>query len=108
VAIDNGQQSIAAMVKRSKIVLIFTYEWPQTNFSECLYVDHPVVSIVEGLNCTSIFKPYYDFFIEQKVYHESSESLIEHLNTMNIDEWWSNLIRMEEYQAFKHTFLRKV
>jgi putative transferase (TIGR04331 family) len=108
VKIDSGQSPMTELIYQSKIVVIFTYEWPQTNFSECLYVNHPVISIVEKLNCTSIFKPYYQFFIDKKVFHETSESMVKHLNEVDLIEWWTSVIEEPMYKEFKHTFLRQV
>jgi hypothetical protein len=108
VKIDSGQSPMTQLIYQSKVVVIFTYEWPQTNFSECLYVNHPVVSIVANMNCTNVFQPYYDFFIENSVFHLTSESLVNHLNTVDIDKWWNELTTKKMYLDFKHLFLREV
>lgn len=106
--IDAGKASIASIVASSKIMITFKWFWPQTVFSECIYVDHPIVAMVIDFDSTTIFKPYYNFFLEQKVYHKTIESLVNHLNTVNIQEWWSKVIQQPMYKAFKHEFLREV
>lgn len=108
VTIDSGRSKIASFVPTVELMVTFAYEWPQTVFSECLYVNHPIVCMVMKLDCTTIFKPYYDFFIEQKVFHETVESMVEHLNKANINEWWSEVIKNPKYKAFKYEFLREV
>lgn len=106
--IDSGKTKVANLVKRSKIVVTFSWVSPQTLFAECVYVNHPVVSFVKELDKTTIFEPYYDFFIKNKVYHENWDTLVEHLNTTNIDEWWSKLIQTPEYNEFKYKFARNI
>lgn len=108
VIIDRGTSKIASFVASVDLMVTFAYEWPQTVFSECLYVNHPIICMVMKLDITSIFKPYYDFFLEQKVFHETVESMVEHLNTMDKNKWWAELIQQPMYKAFKHEFLRQV
>lgn len=108
VTIDAGKVDMANIVASSKIMVTFKWVWPQTVFSESIYVDHPIVAMVIDFDSTTVFKPYYDFFLEQKVYHETIESLVNHLNTVDINKWWSEVIAQPMYKAFKHEFLREV
>ena len=108
IKIDSGKTDMAYIAAKSKIVVTFKWIWPQTIFAECIYVDHPIIAMVADLNCTTIFKPYYDFFVEQKVFHETVESLVDHLNSVDLDKWWSKLTEHPMYISYKHTFVRKV
>jgi hypothetical protein len=57
---------------------------------------------------TNIVKPYYDFLLKQGVIHNNFISLVEHLNKIDLDEWWAALIKEPMYLQFKNEFLRKV
>lgn len=106
VFIDSGLGSMAEATAKCKLVIQFTI--PATNFMECLYVDHPTMGLLDNDQPTSIVKPYYDFFMQQGVMHNSFESLVAHLNKINVDEWWASLIKEPMYLQFKNEFLRKV
>jgi hypothetical protein len=106
VFIDSGLSSMAEVTAKSKMVIQFTI--PATNFFECLYVNHPTIGLLDNDQPTDNVKPYYDFFIEQGVMHLSFESLVAHLNKINIHEWWSYVIQQPMYQQFKNEFLREV
>ncbi|MBX7046494.1 MAG: hypothetical protein K1X86_11735 [Ignavibacteria bacterium] len=108
VSIDSGKTDMAYIIAHSKILVTFKWVWPQTVFTESAYVDHPAVAMVIDLDCSTVFKPYYDFFLEQKVFHDTIESLVEHLNTVNIDDWWGKIIQHPMYKAYKNEFLRQV
>ena len=107
VTIESGRAKAPALAARTKIVVTFTWWSPQTLFAECCFVNQPVVSFVREVDYTTIFKPYYDFFIEQKAFHESWESLVDHLNNTDLDKWWADLIKHPMYKSYKHTFVRE-
>lgn len=106
VFIDSGLGSMAEITAKSRLVIQFNI--PATNFMECLYVDHPTIGLLSNDQPTEIVKPYYSFFTQQGVMHENFESLVDHLNKVDIDEWWGALIKEPMYQQFKNEFLRKV
>lgn len=81
---------------------------PSTNFLECLYVDHPTIGILDNDQPTDIVKPYYEFFKENGVLHDDVESLVAHLNSIDLDEWWEQLINEDMYRSYKETFTSKV
>lgn len=108
VTIDSGKTDMAHIIAHSKILITFKWVWPQTVFTESLYVDHPAIAMVIDLDCSTVFKPYYDFFLEQKVFHDSIESLVEHLNTVEIDKWWNEVMKHPMYKGYKYEFLREV
>jgi len=108
IILDSGRTKLAVIAAKTKVMITFAWVYPQTSFSECIYVDHPTVCMVIDWDYTTIFEPYYHFLIEQKVFHESVESLVDHLNKVNIDEWWSVLIKNPMYKEFKYKFLREV
>jgi putative transferase (TIGR04331 family) len=106
VTIDSAKLPMSHVMSKARLVIQFTV--PATNFTECLYVDHPTVGLLNNDQPTAIVKPYYDFLLESGVLHNDFNSLISHLNTINLDEWWSNVIKHPTYQAFKNEFLRAV
>ena len=97
---------MAEITAKSRLVIQFNI--PATNFMECLYVDHPTIGLLSNDQPTEIVKPYYSFFTQQGVMHENFESLVDHLNKVDIDEWWGALIKEPMYQQFKNEFLRQV
>ncbi len=106
VTIDSGLGSIAEAIGKCKLVVQFTI--PATNFMECLYVGHPTMGLLDNDQPTDIVKPYYDFLRQHGVIHNNFVSLVEHLNTINVDEWWASLIKEPMYLQFKNEFLRQV
>jgi len=106
VTIDSGLGSMSGIIAKCRMVIQFTI--PSTNFMECLYVDHPTMGVLDNDQPTDAIKPYYDFLIQQGVIHNNFVSLVEHLNKINLDEWWAALIKEPMYLQFKNEFLRKV
>lgn len=106
VKVDKGKVPLAYLVRQSYVVVHLNH--PSTNFLECVYVDHPVVAILTNENSTHIVEPYYDFFLKYGVMHKDVESLIDHLNKVNINEWWKNILNKTQYQEFKAKFAKKV
>lgn len=104
IKIDSGRGKVAGLVAKSKIVVMFMH--PTTNFLECLFVNHPYVGILTNDNPTDLVKPYYEFFIEHKVFHEDMLSIVEHLNTVDIEKWWQKVMGHPLYTTFKQTFCR--
>jgi len=105
--IDSGFSNISNLISKSRLVIIFTH--PSTTLLECLYVDHPTVAIIDNDNIsTEVVKPHYDFLLKMGLFHNSMDSLVNHLNTVDIDLWWNDLIVHPKYLQFKHEFLRKV
>jgi putative transferase (TIGR04331 family) len=106
VKIDSGYTPLSKLISKSKLVILMNH--PSTTILECLYVDHPVVALLDNDDPSAIVIPYYDLLLEKKLFHLTIDSLIEHLNTTNINAWWSTLLKDPTYQQFKHEFLRKV
>jgi len=104
--IDAGYTPLSKLISKSKLVILMNH--PSTTILECLYVDQPVVAILDNDDPSEIVIPYYDLLLEKKLLHLTIDSLIDHLNTTNIDAWWSALLKDPTYQQFKHEFLRKV
>ena len=104
---DSGLTNMTQVVKESK--LVFQFEVPSTNFLECIYIDHPVIGYLTNTeNPSEIVKPHYEFLLKNGVLHTSFDSLISHLNNIDVDTWWSELIAKPEYISFKNTFAKKV
>lgn len=106
VGIDSGKSDIAKLIKDSEIVVHFAL--PSTTFLECLYVDHPIITIYNNTRPTELVKPFYKFFFEKKILHEDVDSLVNHLNEVNVKEWWQEIIKEPMFQEFKNTFARRV
>ena len=104
VKIDKGMKSMAEVMKPSRLVVHL--EHPSTNFLECIYVDHPVAAILNNEFPTDIIKPFYKFFLEQKILHKDLDSLIEHLNEADIEKWWKGVVALPMYKKFKETFAK--
>jgi hypothetical protein len=103
---DNCKQSMTLAVKSSRLVIQMTH--PSTNILECFYVNKPVVALLSNDQPTEVVWPYYNFFSEAGVFHETMESLTEHINKIDLDKWWLELINTEEYKSFKNNFLHEV
>jgi hypothetical protein len=106
VVIDSGLSSMPEIITKCRAVIQFSV--PGTNFLECIYVDHPTIGLLENDQPTDVVKPHYDFLLQVGVLHSSFESLVDHLNNNNIEEWWTSVINMDGYKDFKNTFTRKV
>jgi putative transferase (TIGR04331 family) len=105
--IDSGFSKISDLISNSRLVIIFTH--PSTTLLECLYVDQPTVAILDNDNTpTEIVKPHYDFLIKMGLLHNSMDSLVKHLNVIDIELWWNDLLIHPKYLEFKYEFLRKV
>jgi putative transferase (TIGR04331 family) len=103
---DDCKQSMAEAVHSSRLVVQMTH--PSTNTFECLYVDHPVIAFINNEQPTDVVKPYYDYFLKVGVFHETIESLLKHLNEIEVEEWWRSVKTSEEYRSFKNEFLKAV
>jgi hypothetical protein len=106
VTIDSGLGYMANVMRKCQLVVQFSV--PATNFLECLYVDHPTIGLLDNDEPTEIIKPYYDFLMRQGVLHKDFVSLVDHLNKINVAEWWGSFIKEPMYLQFKNEFLRKV
>jgi hypothetical protein len=106
VTVSSALPGIAEEMAKSRCVIQMNV--PATNFPECIYLDYPVIGLLNNDQPTPIIKPYYDFFLESGVLHDSIESLVSHLNRIEINEWWNRVTREEMYQSYKETFTRKV
>lgn len=106
IIIDSAKKGIVDTITQTRLVIQFTV--PSTNFTECLYVDHPTIGLLNNDNPTDVVKPFYDFFLKVGVLHHDFDSLIAHLNAIDLDSWWKGVCATDEYKEFKNTFLRAV
>lgn len=106
VTVDSGLGNMTGAIAKSRLVIQFTI--PATNFFECLYVDHPTIGILDNDQPTAAVKPYYDFLVAKGMIHTDFAALVDHLNKIDLDEWWSSLTKEPMYAEFKNKFLRKV
>ncbi len=105
VTIDSGLGKMAEAMSKCRLSIQFTV--PATNFMECLYINYPTIGLLDNNQPTDIIKPYYDFFLQKGVLHNDLQSLVDHLNKIELDEWWASLIKEPLYLQFKNEFLRK-
>lgn len=103
VHVDNGYGKPVSLITTSKLVVQFRY--PSTNFFECLSVNHPTVAILKNLVPSDIIKDHYNFLLSVGVFHLDVNSLVHHLNTVDLESWWAEVIAMPQYKAFKREFL---
>lgn len=106
ITIDSAKKGIVDTMVKTRLIIQFTV--PSTNFTECLYVDHPTIGLLNNDNPTEVIKPFYDFFLKIGVLHHDFDSLIAHLNKIDLDTWWAEVCSTQEYKEFKNTFLRAV
>lgn len=104
--IDSGYSNLSNLISTSRLVIQMNY--PSTNMLECFYVDHPVVGLLNNKNPSSVVKPFYDFLLDHGVLHNSMESLVDHLNNIDVELWWAKLVKEPMYLKFKNSFLKKV
>lgn len=88
----------------SKCRLVLQLNVPGTNFLECIHVNHPTMGLFRNENPTEIINPYYKFFLSKGVLHHEIGSLVDQLNTIVIEEWWSEIVNDSIYPEFKQRF----
>lgn len=91
------------IVRASRLVVQLSV--PSTSFLECISVDHPTVGVLHNEQPTHPIKEFYEFFLEVGVLHRDIESLIRHLNAVDVVEWWRSVTARSEYCCFKVLFL---
>ncbi|HMO61136.1 MAG TPA: hypothetical protein PKC39_01730 [Ferruginibacter sp.] len=106
VTIDSGLTSMASLTSTCSLVIQMVV--PGTNFLECIYVDQPVVGILINNTPTPVVQPYYDFFLQKGVLHRDFESLVQFINSIDVQEWWRELCSDEKYIQFKNQFAHSV
>lgn len=106
VVVDSGLTKMPEIVAQSRMVIQTMI--PGTNFLECIYTNHPTVGILQNDAPTEIVKPYYQFFFDQGVFHNDFESLVRHLNNIDIETWWAGVMQQPVYQEFKERFANQV
>ena len=104
VEVSPGYGPIANLCRQSRIVVHWSH--PATNFLECIFVDQPVVAVSSDLEKTAIFRPFFDYFMAAGVLHEKPEFLIEHLNQIEPETWWKEVMADPRYEQFKEIFAR--
>ncbi len=102
ITIGNGLEPMAKQVSRCRLVVQINV--PSTNFLECIYVDHPVTGILKNTDPTEVITPFYSFFLENGVLHQDVQSLVQFLNTTNLEPWWSEVTESDMYSQFKEKF----
>lgn len=102
IRISQGLTAIAKEVSGSRLIVQINV--PGTNFLECIYVDHPVTGILTNSDPTDLIKPYDAFLVEKGVLHKTPDSLVNFLNTTDLDSWWSELQQEPVYHQFRKTY----
>jgi hypothetical protein len=103
---STGHTHMAEDMSRCRVVLQMRV--PSTNFLECIYTKHPTVGLLKNDEYTDIIEPYHNFFLEHGVLHYNLESLVRHLNSISIEDWWSELSNKKQFLEFRKTFARTV
>jgi putative transferase (TIGR04331 family) len=103
---STGLTTMDEDMSRCRVVLQMRV--PSTNFLECMFTNHPTVGILKKDEYTDIIKPYHSFFFKHGILHDNLESLVEHLNSISIEDWWEELSDKKKYESFKNIFLNKV
>jgi hypothetical protein len=106
VVISDGLAPIEREVANSRLVIQLNV--PGTNFLECIFVNHPTVGLLRNDEPAGIVKPFYDFLLDKKVLHFDTDSMIAHLNEMDLNSWWADVIAEPMYNTFKHTYTREI
>jgi len=103
---STGLTHMAEDMSRCRLVL--QMRLPATNFLECIYLNHPTVGLLRNDQPTEIIKPYYDFLVDKGVLHDAFDSLVLHLNRIEVDQWWSELTQEPMFKEVRNTFARLV
>jgi putative transferase (TIGR04331 family) len=103
VYLDSGYSTMVNLIAESKFVV--QLEYPSTNFLECLSVDHPVVALLKNDTPSEIVKPHYDYLLSVGIFHKDVDTLITHLNSIDLPKWWADTILSPGYISFKREFL---
>lgn len=101
--IDSGYSKMVNLISESRLVIQLSY--PNTNFYECLSVDHPVMTVLKNDMPSKIVAHHYDFLLSVGVFHKDVQSLAAFINKVNVSEWWSEVIHSQGYLSFKKEFL---
>jgi len=102
ITVSSGLEPIAKMVSKSELVIQISV--PSTNFLECIYIGHPVAGVINNPDPSDIVRPYYQFFLEKGVLHTDPQSLVNFLNSTDLDSWWTKLQDEPVYKQFRKTF----
>jgi len=102
VTVSPFEETMAEEVANSRVVLHM--DVPATSFLESLTVDHPSTGLLMNEYPTDIVKPYYDYFLQNGVLHNSVESLTAHLNRAEIGQWWGEVKNSELYVGYIKQF----
>lgn len=105
IVVDKGMKNMAKVAANAKIILQSAL--PSTNFLECIYTEQPVVAMDTNSYPSAIVKPYYEHLKKLKVIHEEVSSLVVHLNSVNIDNWWQEVLKDPGFKEFQKYFAGK-
>ena len=104
ITIDKGYKPIIEILKKTKLV-VYTYN--ATGYLELLAANIPVIIFCptdkNPLREQAI--PYFEELKKSKIFHETTESVSEHLNKIwnEIDEWWNK----KDVQNVRKKFCQK-
>lgn len=105
IKITKGIGSSAEEVAKSRCVV--NWFTPSTIFLECIFVNHPVFILKPLYPLTETFEPIYEKLKEMKIVHNDVESLCNHLNNINVEEWWAELSGSSEFKEIKNTIAKR-
>lgn len=102
--VDSGMSPLSRLAARSRIVLHL--EHPSTNFLECIFVGQPVMVVLGDCKLGGPAKSFCQEFQKLGLWHNDFPSLLQSLNSIDLDSWWNDVVRSESLQAFRETFAR--
>jgi hypothetical protein len=77
---------------------------PATIFLECIYVKQPVVALNTNIYPSKLFLKFLPHLERLGVIHENYVSLVDHLNSIDIEDWWSGVLADELFIEFGETY----
>jgi putative transferase (TIGR04331 family) len=103
VVVDSGFSSMIDLIATSNLVIQISL--PSTNFLECLSIDQPVIGLLDNDDPSDAVKSHYEFLISVGIIHKDIHTLIDHVNNIDLNEWWKGILLMKGYKKFKTEFL---
>lgn len=103
VSIDDGKGPLAILAAKSKVIVHL--QLPSTNFLEAVYCMQPVLGVNTNYSPSQAVASYYEDLTNLKVIHPNIQSLVNHLNAVQINEWWDRVLRDDRFTEFGNNFV---
>ena len=97
-----GRDSMVKSVVNTKLsIIVYT---PATHLYECAVTKHPFMAVDMFEYPSKLFRPHLDFFREVGILHKNVSSMIKKLNEIELEEWWSNVLKDNRFDDFTNQF----